>query len=812
MAIPKIIGAQRDFSGGELDLSMKRADENPIMKIGCRQLSNWRVLSSGAIKNRPGRRGLFLESARVEKVLMSPGNSFYLAFGAGYLKVYNAAGAPVFSSTKLGDGSTNIPWTLTTIRKVSFAIAAGAALSIYIAFSDGAPLNPPQVLTWDGVSQTSTWTLSTYAETGSSSGQKRTFFDRITPQGVTMFSSATTGNIKITFSSPVLVSGMIGTRIAYCGRQVQITAVTLSDFTTSTAGPSQYGTATCQEPLPPAQELPFNSADVLSVSFEVGDEVTGSISGATGVVIAIASSPFTATLIVQLIPSASGSITTFYNGVANTVGGDLVVGPNGSQTIDPSPGTGGGTIVNIGPQAVALWDDEVMNLFRGYPSSVFFDQSRLGFCNFPSLPSAIGWSEIGLASDVYVIGVGVTLTAESAILELVPGKSQVLFVQPGMESSEFIFCDNAVYYIPITVQNPLKPGSVAFNLLSAQGCAPDVRPQAAQQSILYVRAGGVTIGAVQAPGAYYRPYVVDNVSEFHSHLFAASPPITIAAPPASSQFEESYVYVLLANGSLIVGKYAIRQGLIDVGQDGKPKIGWSPWSGSGSVTWASAQNDVLLLTTTYAIPGATTVSVAEVQDDSSSLDCQISVTAPPTPFVTAGKGPLYFLAGGSVTLFDGARPMGTYQIDANGNLVPQFNGGENLASATLIAGQAWTSVLEPFVPDAPPGQSQHQRMFKRRVSRMAVYVSNSTGFLMARLFSGPITPATAAAGLALGTVMNTFRVTTWNIGDNVEAAPPLREEAYRWRPLGRSYDPRMAVIKDTPGPLVVHEIGLEASL
>jgi len=43
-------------------------------------------------------------------------------------------------------------------------------------------------------------------------------------------------------------------------------------------------------------------------------------------------------------------------------------------------------------------------------------------------------------------------------------------------------------------------------------------------------------------------------------------------------------------------------------------------------------------------------------------------------------------------------------------------------------------------------------------------------------------------------------------------APPLREEAYRWRPLGRSYDPRMAVIKDTPGPLVVHEIGLEASL
>ena len=56
MAIPKIIGAQRDFSAGELDLSMKRADANPMMKIGARQLSNFNILCSGAAANRPGRR------------------------------------------------------------------------------------------------------------------------------------------------------------------------------------------------------------------------------------------------------------------------------------------------------------------------------------------------------------------------------------------------------------------------------------------------------------------------------------------------------------------------------------------------------------------------------------------------------------------------------------------------------------------------------------------------------------------------------------------------------------------------------------
>ena len=101
-----------------------------------------------------------------------------------------------------------------------------------------------------------------------------------------------------------------------------------------------------------------------------------------------------------------------------------------------------------------------------------------------------------------------------------------------------------------------------------------------------------------------------------------------------------------------------------------------------------------------------------------------------------------------------------------------------------------------------------QRMFKRRVSRFAAYVVNSTGFLMARLFSGPITPTSPA----LGTIMNQHRVTTWNQGDDPTKPPPLREIAERWRPIGRSFDPRVAIIKDTPGPLLIAELGMEATI
>jgi hypothetical protein len=102
----------------------------------------------------------------------------------------------------------------------------------------------------------------------------------------------------------------------------------------------------------------------------------------------------------------------------------------------------------------------------------------------------------------------------------------------------------------------------------------------------------------------------------------------------------------------------------------------------------------------------------------------------------------------------------------------------------------------------------HQRMMKRRVSRMAVYVSNSTGFVMARLFSGPITLTSPA----LGSIMNIRRVETWNQDDDPTQPPPLREEAQRWRPLGRAFDPRVAVIKDTPGPLVIEEMGMEVTI
>jgi len=334
-----------------------------------------------------------------------------------------------------------------------------------------------------------------------------------------------------------------------------------------------------------------------------------------------------------------------------------------------------------------------------------------------------------------------------------------------------------------------------------------VQPRRAEQSIIYFKAGGTQVGAVQAPGAYYRPYVVDHVSEMHSHLFVNLQPIAIAVPTGPTQFAETYVYIALASGGIVTGKYSMRQGLIEPGPEGKPAIGWMPWSGVGNVTWVAARQSDVIFTTRY-----NTVSVLERLDDTQYLDGALLVNALPPPFTPpGGKGPLYIFPGpgASVFLIDlGTRFMGTYQVDGNGFLIPQGIAGENLASAQLVAGQAWTATFEPWAPDAPPGQSQHQRLLKRRVSYLAVRVSNSTGFVMARLFAGPLTPTSPA----YGTIMNIRRVPTWNQDDDPTQPPPQREDAFRWRPLGRNFDPRIAIIKDTPGPLMINEVTMEITV
>jgi hypothetical protein len=304
--------------------------------------------------------------------------------------------------------------------------------------------------------------------------------------------------------------------------------------------------------------------------------------------------------------------------------------------------------------------------------------------------------------------------------------------------------------------------------------------------------------AVIATGAYYRPFATKNLSDLHAHLFNNIQ--AIAAPNADGTFNERYAYVLNGDGTISVGKYNS-----DSLQTATPVIGWGPWSGGAIVSWIAAWDADVLFTSSYF--GTT---LCEILDDNKYLDCSLSVNSLPPAFTPpAGLGPLWFIASQSVSLMDQVtRSMGTYQIDANGFIIPQGFGGENLAIASLVAGQPWTELVEPFCPDAAPGADQGQRMNLRYISRFAVNVIHSTGFLLARLFSARMT----ATSPPLGTVMNQRRFPAYNQDDDATLPPPQRETVEMIRPPGGSYDPRVAFIKDTPGPLTIAEIDLEVTI
>jgi hypothetical protein len=336
-------------------------------------------------------------------------------------------------------------------------------------------------------------------------------------------------------------------------------------------------------------------------------------------------------------------------------------------------------------------------------------------------------------------------------------------------------------------------------LLSGDGAA-QVQPRLAQEAIVYVNAGGTSPMAVIATGAYQRPFTTKGLGDFHAHLFNAI--VAIACPAADTTFNERYAYVLNGDGSTAVGKYKA-----DSLQTNLPVIGWGPWSGAGAVSWISAWNADVFFTSSYFGTG-----IFEVLDDTKYLDCNTAVNALPGAFTPpAGKGPLWFIPNRTVTLIDqGTRAMGTYQINADGFIVAQNNGGEDLTRVDLMAGQPWTMTSEPFAPIAQPGADVGQRTKTREFGGdgFTVFVLNSTGFWFKALFAAKQTATTPV----LGTVMQQKQIPAYNQGEYATKPPTQRETAESWCPTGRVYDPRVAIVKDTPGPLIIEEIAMEISV
>lgn len=724
---------QVDFSGGQINERARRRADLPYTKNGGRVQRNFRARNTGQLVYRPGRTALYPSAAtRGDYFRVSTGEEYQIRFAAGGILIVDATGATVASNYDPG-----YVWGEHDVTKINWAQAQDQLFICY-------PAMQPQIATWDRT--TRTWSFAAFTFDSQAGIVRRPYF-RQSVLGATMSYSGVTGSVTLTCSQNFFTASMIGKTLSIVGEQVTITAV--ASPTSATATPAYRLPDTIK--IPVVDVTPFQVGQIVSavtqnIKFEVGYVDAGA----------------------KYVHGIMLSGLTFQVGQYDS--NDTLVSPLGSSKF-ASPALPAAGNTNL---PTVQWQEEFMNDLMGWPGSVSFDRGRLIFCDFPQSRNAILWSAIAAPQTFWIDSVAAGsqpaagANANAAILDLVSAAPYIRFVI-GWQQGQFAFTDRGTFFIPISNQNPLIPGSPEFDKISDDGIAR-IRPVTLQDAIIFVNAGQNRVSAVRATGSYSRPMIVEDVSDAHTDLF--SEPIQIAIATGDGPLPERYIYVLNTDGSLVVGKV-----LTPVGQP-VMLIGWAPEVSSGPVEWITASGPNVFYTTQYS----TGKYLVEKEDPSAFFDFTIPVNAPPAGMTPpGGKGLFWHIAGQVVSLMDGYIDRGDRPIDANGNIVP-FP-GEDLSSPTLMAGVFSPAVYNPFVYG-----DNLDRQKRINIDRVIVNVRNATDFIIGR---------------------RTFSVSKF--GDDAMGQPTLLQGNYRCRFLGRTYDPTIDIIKHRPGPIEICELTVEAS-
>src|ERR1017187_1843732 len=168
--LPEAMAPQNDFSAGELNIDAKRSDD-PLVKTGARQLSNWRILNSRKVVNRSGRSALFPAYGRVDEVLIAPGQIYRLCFGNGTLQIRDASGNYI-------TGASGYAWTAATAASIVWTQVNRSATTRDIVFTF--PGQCMKVARW---SSSAGWSFLDFAFATNAYGAAQEPFYRLAPPG-----------------------------------------------------------------------------------------------------------------------------------------------------------------------------------------------------------------------------------------------------------------------------------------------------------------------------------------------------------------------------------------------------------------------------------------------------------------------------------------------------------------------------------------------------------------------------------------------------------------------------------------------------
>lgn len=737
----------RSFAGGQVNSASKRSDDQQEYKTAARIMSDWLIETTDTLVPRPGRRLLTQIGDPREEYARLGSTDFAIAFG-----VSGGNGQITISdlSTNLVVATSTSPsyiWTAATVDQIYMTVADTEIVICYPGMRPQLAVRAPT---------TGAWTFGGFAFRVITNQSQQPFY-RSGNLGATMSWDNNAGTTHLTCSQAYFTGAMLGNIISILGQQVFLQQI----------NSSTQATGACQDFLPQFMSLAVSDGS----PFEVG-QIAELSTGGFKIEISSVTPHFAPPAAPGQLPTQAivGGVLT--SSVLNShffQYGDILVSEKGAVNITGQSTFNGGTTVQ--------WQEQFMGDALGWPRACSYDKSRLIFFDFPQKPEAILWSAIGAYDVFWVDSSAATLQAAAgaeptaAILEFIPKSPRVRHVIGW--GDQFVFTDKGIYDIPIAAAgNPLQPGSVDFRQFSNDGVSGIV-PITTQDSIIYINAGLKRASLVIRTGSLTNPYTSDGSAELYTDLFTG--PIAMTVASGDGEIPERLIYILNADGSVIHGRFTTDRKF----------VGWMPWFSQTPPSWLFCSGPDVY----YTVPlGGSFWRAAE--DASLYLDDAATPNAVPAAFPAppAGDGPLWFVAGQTVTVMDGLLDMGERAVDPQGNLVATAP-DDILTSPTLTVGFSYQPKLQPFVPAAQPGESVGQRQHRRKISQALVTAEQSTGF-----------------------TLGTKQFPAYQFGDDTTQPPLLRDMVARARPLGRSYDPGILLTKERPGPLRIVEFSIEATV
>lgn len=705
MSIPSQLIRQRDWSAGEIDPDGERRDDTDVFKYGERKSLNMQSLRTGAVENRNGRRYLYQDDGLRDDFRLLPDVRHSVTFAHQRATVRNELGAVIATLTA--------PWTSANLETLVWTSSDN------MIFVTGVGMRP-QVIEIN--KSNSVWSIRDYAFRIGIENLVKAPFYRFTDYGVKMGLTGRNGTVTAFFSLPILTSAHVGSVFRYAGKQVRVDAI----LTTSSA------TVTCLETLNPTVSYQLTVPE--ENTFSIGQIVQTTISGVRGEIIEVN----TATNIVAMV---------VLNRWRKFNPEDRLVGPGGDAEL--SNGN-----IQTAVASTTQWDEQFMSNARGWPQSVSKDGQRVIFSNFPQKKQAIIWTTVADPFDIQV-----NADATGAIFELIDADCQVFHVVGGYD--EFAITDIGIFYIPISSDSPLIPGSVEFRRLYA-GEVANVKPVEVTEGVLFVDESRTGIYAITATGQTARPYVATEISQFHRHLFNNVK--TITSNYGTPENAARQIFVVNADGTVVVGQYS----------SDREFVGWRLWSGTGTVTSVSAKYGDVIFSTRYGTIG-TPLFVAEIIDIAQELDCSV---------VYGGAGTLPFPVGETVQVMADGFFLGDFVVGPANTIdlsVSDYN--------QIFVGKEFDWYLMPNLADFEGGEAFGQRQRRRKVGKVNIKVRDCQEFKVGKKV-----------------------LCTWIGGEDTSLPMPKRTGVFTYREIGRSHDPEYTISKTIPGRFKMLELTTEVTI